>query len=44
MTLSLPGERDLPERFADAMPCVVATLRRWRPAAEVRANLPGHVA
>lgn len=36
----LPGERDVPERFADAVACVVTTLRQWPTAAEVRANLP----
>ena len=38
----LPGERDIPGRFPDAMACVVSTLRRWRTATEVRANLPDY--
>ncbi len=38
----LPGEMDLPERLADAMGCVVSTLRRWPTAVEVRANLPDY--
>jgi transglutaminase-like putative cysteine protease len=37
------GERDVPERFADAIGCVVTTLRRWPTAADVRANLPDDV-
>jgi len=38
----LPGEADIPERFADAMACVMSTLRQWPTAAEVRANLPDY--
>lgn len=38
----LPGERDLPERFPDALACVVTTLRRWPTAAAVRAHLPDY--
>jgi hypothetical protein len=36
----LEGERDLPERYSDALACVVSTLRQWPTAEEVRANLP----
>ncbi len=39
-TPTLPGERDVAGRFADALPCVVATLRRWRTADEAARNLP----
>lgn len=39
-TPKLPGERDVPGRFADAMACVVTTLRSWPTSAEVRAHLP----
>jgi transglutaminase-like putative cysteine protease len=39
----LPGERDVPERFVDAIGCVVTTLWQWPTATEVRANLPGDV-
>lgn len=38
----LPGEQDIPERFPDAMACVVGALRQWPTAAEVRANLPDY--
>lgn len=38
----LPGEQDIPERFPDALGCVVSTLRQWPTAAEVRANLPDY--
>jgi transglutaminase-like putative cysteine protease len=41
-TPKLPGEMDIPGRFPDAMACVVATLRQWPTAAEVRANLPDY--
>ena len=41
-TPSLPGETDMPERFPDALACVVTTLRAWRTAAEVRAHLPDY--
>ncbi len=37
-----PGEADLPERFADALACVVTTLRHYPTAAAVRANLPDY--
>lgn len=37
---ALPGERDIPGRFADALACVVGSLRTWPTAAAVRANLP----
>lgn len=40
--LNLPGERDVPGRFPDAMACVVATLRHYPTAAEVRAHLPDY--
>jgi transglutaminase-like putative cysteine protease len=39
-TPTLKGERDVPGRFADAIACVVSTLRQWPTATEVRANLP----
>ena len=39
---SRPGEMDLPERYPDALACVVATLRAWPTAGEVRAHLPDH--
>ena len=39
-TPRLPGELDIPTRFADALPSVIATLRRCRTADEVAANLP----
>jgi transglutaminase-like putative cysteine protease len=38
----LKGEMDLPDRHADAMACVVSTLRQWPTAEDVRANLPDH--
>lgn len=41
-TPTLKGERDIPGRFPDALACVVATLRQWPTAAEVRANLPDY--
>ncbi len=41
-TPKLPGERNIPARFPDALACVVATLRAWPTAAEVRANLPDY--
>ncbi len=41
-TPKLKGEMDLPERFPDAMACVVSTLRQWPTAEEVRANLPDY--
>lgn len=37
---TLAGERDIPGRFPDALACVVATLKQWPTAAEVRAHLP----
>jgi transglutaminase-like putative cysteine protease len=42
-TPKLPGEMDIPGRFADAMACVTSTLLQWPTAAEVRANLPDYV-
>lgn len=39
----LPGEQDIPERFSDALACVVSALRQWPTAEEVRANLPDYV-
>ena len=41
-TPRLPGEMDIPTRFADALPSVIATLRRCRTADEVAANLPDY--
>ena len=41
-TPRLPGEMDIPTRFADALPNVVATLGRCRTADEVAANLPDY--
>ena len=41
-TPALPGERDIPGRFFDALSCVVATLQRWPTAAEVRSHLPDY--
>ena len=41
-TPKLAGEMDIPGPFPDAMTCVVATLRQWPTAAEVRANLPDY--
>ena len=35
-----PGEMDLPERYPDALACVVSTLRAHSTAAAVRAHLP----
>jgi transglutaminase-like putative cysteine protease len=42
-TPRLPGERDVPGRFPDALACVVTTLRQRPTAADVRANLPDYV-
>lgn len=39
-TPRLPGERDVPGRFPDALPCVISTLHQWPTADEVRAHLP----
>ncbi|HRQ87262.1 MAG TPA: transglutaminase-like domain-containing protein [Bacteroidia bacterium] len=39
-TPKLDGEKDVEGLFADALPCVVATLQRWETADEVLANLP----
>lgn len=36
----LPGERDIPGRFAEPLPQVVATLQKWETAEEVCQNLP----
>lgn len=41
-TPSRPGEKDIPGRFADALTCVIDTLRTWSTAAAVRANLPDY--
>lgn len=38
----LPGEGDVPGRFADPLGCVVSVLQRYPTADEVRANLPDH--
>lgn len=38
----LDGERDIPERFPDALACVVSTLQRWPTADDVRAHLPDY--
>jgi transglutaminase-like putative cysteine protease len=40
----VPGERDIAERFPDALACVVSTLRTLPTAAEVHANLPDYAA
>ena len=42
-TPKLKGEMDIAERFSDAMACVVAALRLWPAAADVRANLPDYL-
>lgn len=39
-TPKLPGESDIPGRFADALPCVVSALHRYRTAAEIALHLP----
>jgi transglutaminase-like putative cysteine protease len=39
---TLPGEADIPDRFPDALACVVTTLKQWPTAKEVRANLPDY--
>jgi transglutaminase-like putative cysteine protease len=36
----LPGEDDVPERFADALPNVVSALERYRTTDELSLNLP----
>ncbi|MDI1313897.1 transglutaminase-like domain-containing protein [Prosthecobacter sp.] len=41
-TPRLPGEMDIARRFADALPCVVATLQKWPTAEEVSRNLPDY--
>lgn len=41
-TPRIAGELDLPERYPDALACVVSTLRTRSTAAEVRANLPDY--
>lgn len=38
-----PGEMDLPERFPDALACVVNALRTHSTADEVRAHLPDYL-
>lgn len=40
--LRLPGELDVPGRFADALPDVVAVLKRYRTADDVAKNLPDY--
>jgi hypothetical protein len=37
---ALPGERDLPGRYADALPRVVSVLQQYSSANEVASNLP----
>lgn len=39
-TPRLPGEADIPGRFADALPNVVAVLQRWETADDVARHLP----
>ncbi len=41
-TPRLPGEADLPDRYPDALACIVSTLHHWPTAQEVRANLPDY--
>jgi transglutaminase-like putative cysteine protease len=41
-TPKLPGEADLPGRFADTLPCVVAALRQWSTADQLALNLPDY--
>jgi transglutaminase-like putative cysteine protease len=41
-TPKLDGERDITERFPDALGCVVTALQHWTTAADVRANLPDY--
>lgn len=41
-TPKLKGEMDIPERFSDALACVVSTLHQWPTAEEVRAHLPDY--
>lgn len=41
-TPKLDGERDIAERFSDAMGCVVSALLQWPTAEEVLANLPDY--
>lgn len=36
----LPGERDIPGRFSDALPVVLASLQRWSTTGELARNLP----
>jgi transglutaminase-like putative cysteine protease len=42
-TPRLPGEADLPDRYPDALACVVSTLNHWPTAQEVRAHLPDYL-
>jgi len=42
-TPRLPGEADIPGRFAEALPNVVAVLQHWKTADEVALNLPDHI-
>ncbi len=37
---NLPGEYDLPNRYAEPLPVVIDTLRRWATVREVWENLP----
>lgn len=39
----LPGELDIADRFADALPCVVTALRRFETAHEVAMHLPDYL-
>jgi len=41
-TPRLPGEADLPDRYPDALACVVSTLHHWPTAQDVRAHLPDY--
>lgn len=42
-TPRLPGEADIPGRFADALPNVVAVLQCWKTADEVARHLPDYI-
>jgi transglutaminase-like putative cysteine protease len=41
-TPTLQGEADIPDRYPDALSCVVSTLHKYPTAAEVRKNLPDY--
>jgi transglutaminase-like putative cysteine protease len=41
-TPRFPGEADLPDRYPDALACVVSALHHFPTAQEVRANLPDY--